>query len=78
MGSAGSNWAGKSGTGIRCIARAALRARVKEEGLWSQTSRDRQMFNFFVLLEGVMCLSVKKEISLWGLGAEQSVGVTSG
>lgn len=61
MGSVGSNWARKSGTGIRCMARAALRARVNEEDLWAQTSTGRQMFNFFVLLEGVMCLSVKKK-----------------
>lgn len=60
MGSVGSNWAGKSGTGIRCIARAALRARVKEEDLWSQTSTGRQMFNLSYL-HGVMCLSVKKK-----------------
>lgn len=62
MGSVGSNWAGKSGTGIRGIARAALRAEVKEEDLWSQTSTGRQMFNFFVILTCmVSCLSVKKK-----------------
>lgn len=60
MGSVGSNWAGKSGTRIRYMARAALRARVNEEDLWAQTSTGRQMFNFFVLLEGVLCLLKKK------------------
>lgn len=46
----GLNWAGKFGTGVRCIARAAGRAGVKKEDLWSQTSTGRQMLSVFVIL----------------------------
>lgn len=49
MGSVRSNWAGKFGTGVRCIARDAGRGGVKKEDLWSQTSTGRQTLNVFVI-----------------------------
>jgi len=63
-GSVRSNGAGKFGTGVRCIARAAGRAGVKKEDLWSRTSAGRHLLNAFVILTGnvlsALCKTKKK------------------
>lgn len=71
MGSIRSNWAGKFGTGVRCITRAAGRAGVNKVDLWSQASTGRKCLTSLSSLPAVGCVfsTEKKKGIFVGIGS---------